>query len=169
MNLSMTKYNSNDMQTLTDFHEAIRKRAYMYSPNPHDPLEGIIKGITDSFEYLDVKDFRVLETDDVISLEAQQDWLRRNENLTSVEMVFNELRSMKGSVNDVRAEVYLKAFYYDFYTFGAAGNYGDESLMSSQFLPTQKSTRYIGTQGRVLIVSKMRNLPEDHNICFEVP
>ena len=81
----MPKYEAKDLVE-TNFHDAIRKRAYMYAPSPRDPLAAIIDGIIAAIESLGIQEFSTKEWDDFICIEAKEDWLQPNENFASVEM-----------------------------------------------------------------------------------
>ena len=165
----MPTYDETDIELLTlkDAHDAIRKHAYMYARSPREPIAEIIKGITEGIESLGITEFCVKDTDKFICVEAKDDWLQPNEVFDSVEMAFKHLAPLKGHINSVRTEVYLKAFYFDFFTSGLSGLYGNGEIARQFYL--ENYSNYSETGGRVLIVSKKRNLPKKHQICFTAP
>ena len=161
---SMPKYEAKDL-VLTDFHDAIRKRAYMYVRSPRDPLDAIIEGIIAAIKSFSILEFSIKNRDDFICIEVKDDWLQPNEYFDSVDMAFQKLAPLEGHLDRVRTEVFLQAFYFDFFTSGMAGTYGDGQVARHFFAENYSNS--IESMGRVLIVSKIQNLPEDHQICFE--
>ena len=163
----MPKYTLDDIKVLGpgDALRAIRIRAWMYSRNPRKPLENIIAGIIDEFDRLGVLEHRFSETTDFFLIEAKQDWLAAEKPKASIEEHFNNIISPVTQANGVRSEVFLRAFYFPFYTNGPVGELGEHSLLDG--LSEREIKNYVGREGRVLIISKKQNLPENHGIIFE--
>ena len=65
----------------------------------------------------------------------------------------------------LQGEVFLTAFYYQFYTTGNSGGYGNKDFINEICTDIQKNS--LKNYGRVLIVSKEQKLPKEHGINFE--
>ena len=156
----MAEYTIEDIEIISAL-EAIRRRPYMYVLTPRNPMKDIITLIEREFDRLSGIDYRVSESSKTCIIEAKQDWL--SNDITgariSIEERFNEL-SLGG-------EVFLNAFYFPFYTNGPVGKLGESHLL--RYCDEASVDKFIGAQGRVLIISKTQNLPEKHGIIFDRP
>lgn len=157
----MAEYTTDDIELVSAL-EAIRRRPYMYVRHPQNPLADIIATIENELKRLGGIEYRLGETAQTHIIEAKQDWLSNDITRArhSIEERFNELSIIGG-------EVFLNAFYFPFYTNGLVGELGESHLLDD--FNEASVRKFIGDQGRVLIISKTQNLPENHGIRFDRP
>ena len=150
--------------------DAIRMRPSMYLRCPTAPLIDILGTFADSFLHLGMTEFTICEEPSFYIIKSKQDWLNQD-NGNKLEFFFNGIFPIKGAFKAdaifIQAEVFLEAFYFQFFTMGDAGEYGNLDFLEESYGETIKenSKQY----GRILIISKQQQLPKDHGINFEKP
>lgn len=160
----MPKYTSDDIKTINAL-DHIRANPWMHVHSPKDPLPSILSILTESFIHLGVKQFSIQEEPNFFIVKTSTDWFAKSE--ITLNEAFNGLHGNSKGRWINRAEVFLTAFYFPYFTRGNAGDYGDEKLME-KFSHTQ-SRELLKHNGRILLISKELVLPESHGIVFEQP
>lgn len=169
----MVNFDSQDIEILDDAVAVIRWHAWMYIGSAENLLSKIISYFLENLIFMGISDFSYEEHNDFILIQSNVDWMQasHSNNAKKTEEVFSHLvpvlppEPTKESLNRFRAEVLLTAFYFDYFTLGETGGYGNESVINKQ-------SELIGSfknRGRFIAISKNRTLPPDHNINHKRP
>lgn len=138
----------------------------MYVRDPKEPLISILGTFTDSFLHLGISEFTICEKPSFYIIKAKQDWLDQDNNF-ELASYFNSLIHIQQSFRALQAEVFLTAFYFPFYTAGNVGEYGNKELLEICF--GENKIQELESFGRILIIFKEQNLPDNHGINFKKP
>ena len=167
----MPNYGPKDIAVL-DAVESIRLRAWMYVGAKENLLPKIISSFLENLVFLGVSDFHYKELNDLVVIKSNTDWMKNsgihticlNDVFKCIVPVLPPEPSKEG-MNRFRAEVLLTAFYFDYFTFGETGEYGNKALA----LGNSMTKQLFKEAGRFIVISKNQELPSGHNINHERP